>query len=85
MKKIIESTEDEGLLAIIGERITVFCANYFYTGKLVGVNQSCILLHDAAVVYETGPFNEKQWKDAQPLPGPWYVQILAIESFGLLK
>ncbi len=86
MKKIVEQVEGEGLDKFLGEPITLFCANYIYTGKLTGVNDSCVLLTDAAIVYETGSFTEKGWKDSQPLPGgEWYVQLSAIESFGRVK
>jgi hypothetical protein len=86
MRKIIEEKEGEGLEKLLGERITMFCANYIYTGKLTGVNETCVLLTDAFIVYETGPLkNDPTWKDAQPLPHDWYVQINAIESFGVLK
>lgn len=85
MKKIVETVEGEGLDKLLGERVTLFCANYIYTGVLSGVNQTSVLLTNAAVVYETGPFGEKKWKDAQELPADWYVQTSAIESFGLLK
>ncbi len=87
MKKIVNVTEvsGEGLVALMGERVTLFCMNYVYTGTLTGVNDSCVLLEDAAIVYETGELNTKTWKDAQKLPGPWYVQIGAVESFGILK
>ncbi len=87
MKKLISVTEvqGEGLEALMGERVTLFCLNYIYTGKLIGVNTSCVLLEDAAIVYETGELGSKAWKDAQKLPNNWYVQIGAIESFGLLK
>ena len=86
MKKIVEQVEGEGLEKFLGENITLFCANYIYTGKLSGVNETCVLLTEAAIVYETGAFNEKGWKDAQSLPGGyWYVQISAIESFGGIK
>jgi len=59
--------------------------NYIYTGDLTGVNDSCVLLSNAAIVYETGPLTDGKWKDAQSLPGEWYVQTAAIESFGKLK
>jgi len=85
MKKIIEEKETKGFEKLLGERVTVFCANYIYTGKLIGVNDSVILLADPAIVYETGSFSEKHWKDAQPLPHQWYIMVNAIESFGLLK
>jgi hypothetical protein len=85
MKKIITEVENEGLMKLIGETVTLFCASYIYTGKLTGVNESCVLLTDAKIVYETGAFNEKSWKDAQDLPHDWHVQIGMIESFGILK
>ena len=85
MKKIVTEVQGEGLEKMLGERITLFCANYIYTGILSGVNDTCVLLTDAAIVYETGSFSEKTWKDAQKLPCDWYVQILSIESFGVLK
>jgi len=85
MKNVFAENEAEGLLKLLGEQVTLFCASYIYTGKLVGVDDSCVLLEDAKIVYETGPFDEKNWKDAQALPGNWYVQIGMIESFGFLK
>ena len=86
MKKIVEQVEGEGLEKFLGEHITLFCANYIYTGKLSGVNETCVLLTEAAIVYETGAFTEKGWRDAQGLPGgEWYVMISAIESFGKTK
>ena len=83
MKVLME--EKEGLVKLMGRRVTLFCANYIYTGELVGVNTDVVLLRKAAVVYETGPFTEKAWKDAQPLPNDWYVMLGAVESFGELK
>lgn len=85
MKKIVEQVEGEGLVKFLGERITIFAANYIYAGTLTGVNDDCVLLSDAAIVYETGPFTDKAWKDAQKLPGQWYVALTAIESYGALK
>ena len=85
MKRLIEETDGEGLDKLIGEKVTLFCANYIYAGKLIGVNSTCVLLRDACIVYETGPLTDKTWKDAQALPHDWYVQTGAIESFGLLK
>ena len=85
MRKIVQEVEGEGMDKLLGERVTLFCANYIYTGVLTGVNDSCVLLTEAAIVYETGHFGDKKWKDAQDLPAEWYVQIAAIESFGKLK
>lgn len=87
MKKTgtVSEVESEGLVALLGQNITLFCMNYIYTGKLQGVNETCVLLSDAKIVYETGALTSKEWKDAQSLPNLWYVQISAIESFGKLK
>ena len=82
---VVEEKDGEGLLAFLGKKITLFCSSYFYTGTLVGVNATCVKLTGASIVYETGGLMDKQWKDAQPLPHDWYVQIGAIESFGELK
>ena len=85
MRKIVEEVSGEGLEKLLGARVTLFCGNYIYTGKLIGVNTACVLLQDAAIVYETGPLTTKEWKDAQKLPGDWYVQLAWVESFGVLK
>jgi hypothetical protein len=61
----------------------LFGLNYIYAGKLVGINTTCVKLEQAKIVYETGSFIEKGYKNAQALPGEaWYMQIGAIESFG---
>ena len=85
MRKLIEQVEGEGLEALLGETVTFFCMNYIYTGKLIGVNETCVLLESPSIVYETGAFIEKNWKDAQPLPNNLYIQTGAIESFGKVK
>ena len=85
MKVMVKEVETEGLEALLGQTVTLFCGVYIYTGKLVGVNDTCVKLTKASVVYETGSFSDKSWKDAQALPHDWYVQRVAIESFGALK
>jgi hypothetical protein len=85
MKLLVESVEGEGLEGLMGQTVTLFGMNYIYTGKLVGVNTTCVKLDGAKIVYETGELNTSTWKDAQDLPGVWYVQTSAIESFGILK
>jgi hypothetical protein len=87
MKKLVSVQEvsGEGLEALMGEQITLFCLNYIYTGKLIGVNTACVLLENPMIVYETGAFSDKAWKDAQALPNELYVMVGAIESFGKVK
>lgn len=84
LKNVVE-VEGEGLLALMGQVVTIFCSAYIYTGKLVGVNDTCIKLESASIVYDTGSLNTKTWQDAQSLPGDWYIQNTSIESFGILK
>lgn len=83
--KTIEEVEKEGLLALIGVEVILFCLNYIYIGQLIGVNDTCVKLEDASIVYETGPTDFKKLTDAEKLPGSWYVQVSAIESFGTRK
>jgi hypothetical protein len=83
-KEVIE-VENEGLIALLGKTVTLFCANYIYTGKLEGVNTTCVKLSSPKIVYETGDFSDKLWKDAQSLPNDLYVQLNLLESFTILK
>lgn len=88
MKKLINVTEveGEGLEALIGEQVLILCMNYFYTGKLVGVNTTCILLEYPSIVYDTGAFDKKGYTDAQKLhTKQFYIQIGAIEAYGVSK
>ena len=87
MKKCVEVVEvkGEGLIKLLGEVVTLFCLNYIYTGTLIGVNDDCVLLQDPSIVYETGPFTTKEWKDAQRVCPELYVQKAAIEAFGIVK
>ena len=84
MKKLVEEVGGEGLEALIGEYVTVWCVNYIYSGKLIGVNDNDILLEEACVVYETGKLTDLSHKDAQALPtSKWYIRTSAIESYGV--
>jgi len=81
----IDEVENEGLIAMLGKTVTFFCMNYIYAGKLIGVNKTCVKLENAHIVYETGAFTDKKFKDAQKLNDVFYLQIDTIESFGELK
>lgn len=88
MKKLVNvvEVEGEGLAALMGERVLLMCANYFYAGELVGVNESFVQLKDASIVYDTGAWDKKGYTDSQKLPSDfWYVQTSAIESYGVGK
>lgn len=86
MKKLIEDVEVEGesFEALLGTNVLLFCMNYIYAGKLVGVNTTFVQIEGAQIVYETGPFSSNSYKDAQNLPSSlWYIQRSAIESLGI--
>ncbi len=86
MRKLVTEVENEGLDKLLGETVTLFCMNFFYNGKLAGVNDTCVLLEDAKIIYETGAWSDSKWKDAQSLGiKEFYVQKSAIESFGKTK
>ena len=84
MKRIVE-TQDGGFDAMLGEKVTLFCGIYIYTGTLAGVNTDHLELHNPYLVYETGDLSCGPWKDAQQLPSPWRVMRQAIESWGAAK
>ena len=82
MRKIVEIDANEGLPSLLGEQVILLCANYFYAGKLVGVNKTQLALENASIVYETGAWSDAKWKDAQPMgPGEHFVRIQHIESY----
>ena len=88
MKKLVEVTEIEGagMESLLGERVLLLCANYFYTGKLVGVNETCVELENPAIVYATGAWTDKSYADEQKLHvKTFFVSTSAIESFGVSK
>lgn len=85
IQKVVE-VDKEGLEALLGKKVTLFCANYFYTGLLIGVNKTCVKLEQAAIIYETGDFSSASYKDVQSLHSKeFYIQTAAIEAFGVLK
>jgi hypothetical protein len=85
LKEVIE-VENEGLIKLLNQKVLLMCANYFYCGKLVGVNDDCVLLENPHIVYETGAWDDDSYSDAQEMHADqWYVAKGAVESFGLSK
>ena len=86
MKILVTEDGKEGLESLLGKRVLLLCAGYFYEGKLVGVNESCVKLSDPKIVYSTGKWSDNSYNDIQDLHVDiWYVQTGLIESFGLSK
>lgn len=85
MKKLIIEEKTEGLLKLIGEYVTFYCESFIYAGTLTGVNDTCVLLTDASIVYDTGAHDTLEFATVEPLPNDWYLQTAKIESFGVFK
>lgn len=85
MKKLVQvqEVEGQGFEALIGQKVTFFCLNYIYHGELIGFNTTDLLLKNAYIVYETGAFNNKGFKDAQELGPEWRLRTSTIESYGV--
>jgi len=82
LQNVVE-VKEEGFLALIGKNVEVFCGIYIYAGKLVGVNTTCIKLENPHIVYETGGFLDKKYKDAQQMGRQFhYISTAFVESFG---
>ena len=76
----------DGFEKLLGKRVLLMCAGYFYEGKLIGVNKTCVKLNNASIVYSTGAWSDKNYSDIQKLHAKeWYVRKNLIESFGLSK
>ena len=85
MRQIIE-VSNEGLDALLGKRVLIMTAGYFYEGKLIGINETFVKISDAHIVYETGAFGDKTYKNKQKLhTDSWYIQFGLIESYGVSK
>ena len=53
---------------LLGKEVVVITSGYIYTGTCSGVNDLFIELSDPSIIYETGPWTNEKWKDAQRLP-----------------
>lgn len=77
------ANQGDALETMLGQPVLLMCMNYFYHGTLEGVNyeQAMLSEDDAVIVYETGPWADAKWKDAQKLDRQVIVNRSAIESF----
>lgn len=77
----VQDVPNEGLISLLNEPVILFCMNYFYAGKLIGVNDDFVLLENGGIVYETGAFSSESWKDFQKIADKLYVRTATIESY----
>lgn len=86
MKRIqtVVEVDNDGLQKLLGEYVQLWCLNYIYAGKLVGVNDHDVVLESAGVVYETGNLSADKFKDFQPHPhAELFIRTACIESYCL--
>lgn len=84
--RTLDTVEQEGLLALIGQPVEFYCGVYIYAGTLIGVNDTCVKISNPHIVYETGAHTDAKYKDAQPLNREFhYIQLGLLESFGVTK
>lgn len=86
MKRIVNVIESsgDGLEKLLGECVQVWCVNYIYAGRLVGVNTNDIVLEEAGVVYQTGKLGGKSFEVFEPCGvDELFIRTSAIESYSL--
>jgi len=86
MKRVVkfEESEKSPLEEMAGQYVQLWCLNYIYSGKLVGVNDSEVILVDSQVVYETGKLIDKGWNYSESTGvDELVVRLSAIESYSL--
>ena len=87
MRRVVSTVETEvdGLDKLLNEYVELYCLNYIYAGRLVGVNEDNVCLAECVIVYETGKLNDhSNFKFAEPFgQEERFVQKTHIESFGL--
>ncbi len=83
MKKLVqvEEVEGEGLMSLMGEQVILFCMNFNYAGKLVGINDDFVLLENGGIVFKTGDFKLPAWQDFQKVGDKLYVRPSTIEAY----
>jgi len=84
MRRLVETTDADGLEKFLGEHIQLWCINYIYAGLLVGVNENDCVLSHPYVVYETGKLTEEKFKFAESFGvQELFVRISSIEAYAL--
>lgn len=81
LKEVVE-VEKEGLMALLGKDVVIYCVRFAYAGRLKGVNDKCVKLENAHIVYNTGSHTAKKFEDCQKWASDsLYISTAAIEMF----
>jgi len=81
MRTIVEDGTSDEFEALLGKQVILFCMNYFYAGKLIGVSDEVLRLEDGGIVYETGDFKDDKWADFHNIGGVVRVCRSTVEAF----
>lgn len=87
MKRVVATVETEvdGLEKLLGEYVELYCLNYIYCGRLIGVNTEDVCLAECQIVYETGKLSDhSNYKFSESFnQEERFVMRASIESYGL--
>ena len=82
----VSSKPSLDLSHLIGEKVTFFCLNYIYHGEVVACDFRGVSLKNPKIVYETGDFEEKGFKNAELVYSDLFrLNHASIESYCILK
>ena len=85
MRRLIEVVESSNFEATLGENVFITCCRFFYAGELTGVNDTCIELTNPEIVYETGHWREKGWKNSEKIAKKVVIMLASIESWLIVE
>ena len=78
--------EPQNFEYLLGENVVFICSSYTYIGVCTGVNATVFEVSDPSIIYETGPWLDKNWKDTQKLPtNKITIGVNQYESFFVLN
>lgn len=73
---------NEGLIKYLGKRVLFVCMRYNYIGTLNGVNDDCVELTEALMVFDTGSISDNKISSCAKIPGGSLILMKSsIESF----
>ena len=83
MKRLVEQSDKDGLEKLLGEKVMLICAGYFYAGKLIGVNDRDVVLSEPKIVFNTGDWSAEKNEYEEKIPADeWFIKTESIESYG---
>jgi hypothetical protein len=87
VKRLVEEVSGDGLEKLLGERVILLCAAYFYEGKLVGVNDDDVCLSDPHIVFGVGEWDKPGYETVEAIKHAeeWFIKTASIESYGRSK